>query len=152
MNKKTIFQIVLLVALFGIAGWLVARFFKPEKIQILCDIHPPRASRPGAASGANRPPFDVAFGFDQRYALTDIKVVVADEWATNKRAQPLWHLITESNSVPTKQIVYGQGVRGMHPTIKGMRAKLLETNVTYRLLIEAGSREGECDFKLPVSH
>lgn len=149
MNKKTIFQILLVVLLFGVAGWFVARFFKPGKIQIVCDIHPPRNPRPGTASrNGNRPQFEVAFGFDQKYALTDVKVVSFDEWATNKNALPFWHLVSESNSQPTKLVIYGQGIRGMHPAIKGVRSKSLETNVTYRLLIEAGSREGECDFKL----
>lgn len=152
MNKKTLFQILLLVLLVSVAGWLMAQYFKPGEIQILCNIHAARVSRPGATAAPDRPPFDVTFGFDQKCTLTDVKVVVVDEWATNKHALPLWHLVSESNSVPTKAVIYGQGIRGMHAAIRGARAKPLEANVTYHLLIEAGSRKGGCDFKLPAPH
>ena len=153
MTKKTVFQIVLLAVLLGGAAWLMAQFFKPGKIAIYCEIHPPRVNRwnnknPRAAQNPRQ--FDVAFGLDRKYELTGVKVVALDEWTTNKDAIPLWHLVSETNSAPVKAIIYGQGIRGMHPAVKGARAQLLETNVAYRLMIEAGSREGECDFKLPA--
>ena len=103
---------------------------------------------PRAAS--DYPKFDVAFGFDQKCRLTDLKVVVLDEWTTNKQAHPLWHMVAASNSVPSKAVIYGQWIRGMRPAVLGKRAEPLEVNVTYRLLIEAGSRTGDCDFKLPA--
>jgi hypothetical protein len=36
----------------------------------------------------------------------------------------------------------------MRPAVKGKRAEPLQPNVAYRLLIEAGSSTGDCDFKL----
>jgi hypothetical protein len=150
VNKKTIFQVALIVLLLGGAIYLVAQFFKPGPIQIVCDIHPPRDSRGNNQRAANRPQFAVAFGFDQKYELTGLKVVALDEWTTNKQAHPLWHLTSESNSVPTKAFLYGERIRGMHAAVKGAKPEPLETNVTYRLLIEAGSRAGDFDFKLPA--
>jgi hypothetical protein len=153
MNKKTVFQIVLIVLLLGGAIYLMAQFFKPGKIQILCDIHAPRVRRSSnnhQRATANLPQFEIAFGLDQQYELTSVKVVPLDEWMTNKETQPLWHLISESNSAPTRAFLYGMRIRGMQPAVKGARAEPLQTNVTYHLIIQAGSREGECDFKLPI--
>ncbi|HEY4952056.1 MAG TPA: hypothetical protein VII71_01560 [Verrucomicrobiae bacterium] len=150
MNKKTIFQIVLIVLLLGGGIYLVTQFFKPAPIQILCDIHPPRVTRNNSRAAANPPPLEIAFGFDQKYELTDLKVVARDEWTTNQQAHPLWHLVSESNSVPTKAFLYGQRIQGMHAAVAGARREPLQTNVTYRMLIVAGARAGECDFKLPA--
>lgn len=149
MNKKASLQIVLLVLLVGGGIYWAASFFKPAKIQILCDIHPARAPRnPRAANPKS--PFDVAFGFDKKYELTDLKVVEFDEWTTNKQAHPLWHLVSATNAAPNKAVIYGQGVRGMRPYVSGAHADPLQPNVAYRLLIEAGSQSGECDFKIPA--
>jgi hypothetical protein len=152
MNNKTIFQVVLIVLLLGGTIYFVAQFFKPGPIQILCDIHPPRPPRGNNNSNAssNPPKFTIAFGFDHEYKLTSLKVVPLDEWMTNKEAHPLWHLVSETNSVPTKAFLYGMRIRGMQAAIKGTRPETLQTNVTYRLLVKAGSRGGECDFKVPA--
>jgi hypothetical protein len=58
--------------------------------------------------------------------------------------------VSESNSVPTKAFLYGQRIQGMHAAVAGARREPLQTNVTYRILIAAGARAGECDFKLPA--
>jgi hypothetical protein len=139
------------VSLVGGGIYLVTQFFKPGPIQILCDIHPPRISRSNnPAPSGNQPQFEIAFGFDQKYELTSLKVIALDEWTTNKQAHPLWHLVSESNSVPTKAFFYGQRIQGMHAAVAGARREPLSVNVTYRMLIEAGSRAGECTFKLPA--
>jgi hypothetical protein len=150
VNKKTIFQIVLIVLLLGGGIYLVTQFFKPAPIQILCDIHLPRVTRNNSRAPANPSPLEIAFGFDQKYELTDLKVVARDEWMTNQQAHPLWHLVSDSNSVPTKAFLYGQRIQGMHAAVAGARREPLQTNVTYRILIAAGARAGEFDFKLPA--
>jgi hypothetical protein len=38
--------------------------------------------------------------------LTNVKVVVVTELATNQYAHPLWHLISDSNSIPVKGFNY----------------------------------------------
>jgi len=151
MNKKTAFQAALLVLLASGGIYLLAGLFKPAKIQILCDIHPQRILKSTNRPATSPPPFEVAFGFDQKCTLTDLKVVVLDEWTTNKQAIPLWHMIASSNAVPTKAVIYGLWIRGMRPAVLGKRAEPLQPDVNYRLIIEAGSQTGECDFKLPAN-
>jgi hypothetical protein len=150
MNKKTAFQMILLVLLASGGIYWLAGLFKPAKIQIVCDIHPPRILRNKARLAGDQPPFEVAFGFDQKCQLTEVKVVELDAWLTNKEAHLLWHMIPSTNNVPTKAIIYGQWIRGMRPAILGKRAEPLAPGITYRLMIEAGSRQGDCDFKLPA--
>jgi hypothetical protein len=147
VNKKTAFQIVLLVFLLGGVIYYWSALSKPPKIQIFYAFHAQQVFRPTNAN-RNPPRLEVAFGMDQPYELTSVKVVPLAEWTTNKLAHPLWHLTVKTNSPPTKAFLYGQQIKGME-SLFGARAEPLATNVDYLLLIEAGRRHGECDFKLP---
>ena len=61
---------------------------------------------------------------------------------------PLWHLVSDSGSAPVREFVYGQGIRGMKPALKGEGPQPLETNVVYRLFVAAGNIKGTHDFKI----
>jgi hypothetical protein len=148
VNKKTTFQIVLLVFLLGVVIYYWSALSKPPKIRIFYTLHALQILRPTNPNTTNRPRFEVAFGMDRPYELTSVKVVPLAEWTTNKLAHPLWHLVTKTNSLPIKAFLYGQRIGGMESFL-GMRAEPLATNVDYLLLIEAGRRHGECNFKLP---
>ena len=152
MNNKTIFQIVLVLILLGGTIYFVERNYKPGPIEIVCDIHALREPRHSKKHRPepNQPTLDVAFGLDQRYELTSVEVVPLDEWTTNKEALPLWHLVSETNSAPTKAFFYGRPIRGMRVAVKGARPEPLQANVVYYLIVRAGSREGECNFELPA--
>jgi len=80
--------------------------------------------------------------------FTEIKVVPLAGLETNKNIVPVWHLVSDSNSVPLKVFPYGQMIHGMRPAIKGVRAEPLESNVPYRLCITAGKIKGARDFEL----
>ena len=147
MNKKTAFQVVLLIVLLGVGIYCWSALSRPPKIQILYTLHEQRATRPADAR-ANPPRREVAFGMDQPYELTSIKVVPLAEWTTNKGAHPLWHLTAETYSSPVKAFLYGQNLEGME-SATGASAEPLAANVGYLLLIEAGRQHGECGFKLP---
>jgi hypothetical protein len=89
----------------------------------------------------------VVFGFDGgKLKLTSIKVVPVSAIETNKYPEPIWHLVSESNSVPVKDFMYGMRIAGMHPAVQGATPDALEPNVKYRLLIEAGAFKAEHDF------
>jgi hypothetical protein len=61
--------------------------------------------------------------------------------------RPLWHLLSDSNSVPTRAFRYGETIKGMKPALKDARAESLEPDVAYRLFLEAGSIKAYCDFQ-----
>jgi hypothetical protein len=124
---------------------------RPPAIQILCTLHERRAPRhpdAGANPSANPPRPEAAFGLDQRYGLTSVKVVPLAEWKTNKAAHPLWHLTADPPSEPVKAFLYGQNPEGME-SVSGTDAEPLAAKVDYLLLIEAGRQRGECEFRLP---
>ena len=146
MSKKTVFKIVLLVFLLGAVIYYWSALSKPPKIRIFYTLHARQVPRP--TNPNINPPRLVAFGMDQPYEVTSVKVVPLAEWTTNKLAHPLWHLIVKTNSPPIKAFLYGQQIGGME-SFSGARAEPLSTNVDYLLLIEAGQQHGECNFKLP---
>lgn len=152
MNKRSVLLIAIAIVLaasfvyFNFSDW-----FAPATIEIAHDIRPdsPSAGRRGGSSPVpeNQTANTVAFFFTQRYKLTSIKVVSLDELKTNKYAHPLWHLVSDSNSVPVKSLIYGVPVRGMKPAVKGARPEPLQPEIMYRLLVEAGNIRGEHDFQ-----
>ena len=136
--------------LIGIAGLLAALYiafftewFRPQTVKIFHTNRSLRVRNPqtGALPG-------LIFGINRQLKLTDVKVVPLSAWTTNQNSLPVWHLISSSNSVPVKSFFYGQTIRGLKPAVPGARPQALETNVTYRLIIEAGKVRGEHDFDI----
>jgi hypothetical protein len=91
----------------------------------------------------------VVFAFDRRLKLTSLKVIPVSDIETNKYPHPIWHLVSDSNSVPIAEYMYGLPIKGMRPDVKGATPDPLEPGVKYRLLIEAGKFKAEHDF-IPV--
>lgn len=118
------------------------------QIAYATDTKPAGIIRPrvnvGSVTTAN-----VRFNLDRLYRLTEVKVVRLADWQTNNSALPLWHLISDSNSVPIRRFYYGVPIRGMKPAVPGAWPTPLETNVTYRLFLAAGSVQGQRDFSPP---
>ena len=138
------------VLLAGIYVYFFTGWFKPQTIHIFHVARSQSNTRvgPRVVAGSQNTAI-VTFGFDSRYQLTEIKVVRLSEWQTNRFAQPLWHLISDSNSVPVKTFPYGVALRGMKPAVARSWPNPLETNVTYRLFVSAGSVKGQHDFSAP---
>jgi hypothetical protein len=59
----------------------------------------------------------MSFNLGHPYRLTEVKVVLLDDWLTNKSTLPCWHLISDSNSVPIRKFYYGVAIRGMKPSV-----------------------------------
>jgi hypothetical protein len=149
MTRKNIVLIAVVVLLGGIYVFFFSDWFTKEEIQIAHTIREeqitrrPRAGRPPVAEKV----YTVSFGLNGKFALTSVKVIPVSELATNKYAHPVWHLVSDSNSVPTKALIYGRPIQGMRPSVERARADPLEPNVKYRLMIEAGPRKGQHDFQ-----
>jgi hypothetical protein len=147
MNKRNLVSTAALVVLVGVYAFFFTSWFKPKKIEI---FHTSRVglnvARMPRVKAANENTMVIQFGLDRAYPLTEIKVVPLEQWKTNPGVLPVWHLISDSNSVPTKGFPYGVAVRGMKPSFGTDWAKPLEPNVTYRIFLEAGSTKGQHDF------
>ena len=133
-KSKIILIIISIIALGAFSLYLNRDSFASETIQISHRVSPwlksPRTKR---ANDLGEP---VTFTLRGYYRLTNLKVVLASEIETNKYAHPVWELTSESNSVPTSTFVYGGGVRGMHPAVKGARPDPLVPGIQYRLLVK----------------
>jgi len=139
--------IAVAVFLGGISLYLNRDSFAKDNIQISSRSRPARAGLFGRKRASDAETVDpVFFDFDRRLKLTSLKVVAVSDAETNKYPHTLWRLVSESNSVPVKDFIYGMPIRGMRPEVKGATADPLEPGVKYRLLIEAGSAKAEHDF------
>ena len=144
MHKKNLWLALLLIVLattyaIFFSGW----FTKPAIL-----IH--YTARPSGFAMRQRrdmPPI-VTFGFDISYRLSELKVVAVADLSTNASPQPLWHLITDSNSLPVESFRYGQPIRGMRPAVPGAHPLPLEPNQLYRLFVRSGKMKGQRDFSL----
>ena len=143
--KETLF-VLLAAALLAVYAVFFTDWFKARTIHISHTVRvTPQAARFARATGTL-----IGFGLGQPLKLTEIKVVSLAEWQTNNRAVALWHLVSDSNSVPVRSFYYGQNLRGMHPYIGGEHPHPLATNQTYRLFVAAGKIKGQHDFQLGV--
>jgi hypothetical protein len=145
MSKSNWLLLVVLLGLFAVYAVYFTDWFRPKVITIY-HVSRPNRLRP-QHQGADLPEtMPVTFGLAARYQLTELKVVPLEAWLTNHNTLPVWHLISDSNSVPIKSFLYGQTVRGMKPAVPGSHAEPLEPDVTYHLELRAGQARGEHDF------
>lgn len=140
----------LLLALAAALGVIYVVFFtdlfRTQTIQIAAQIRPGRASAiPRPRDSA--PVYPVSFRFDKRYKFTSIKVVNAAQYATNKFAPPLWHMVSDSSSAPQNSVIYGfSKVPGMRSAVAKARPQPLEADVPYLIIAEAGKAKGQTNF------
>lgn len=144
MRKNTVVLIVVLAVMAGCYVYFFTDWFEKPTIQILAQIRPMRNVRPTPGVPTTYP---VSFAFDRKLNITEVRVVAVDDEKTNKYPHSFWHMISDSNSVPTKAIVYGQPLRGMKPKVPRARPDPLEPDIRYRLYISAGKAKGQIDFK-----
>jgi len=145
MSKNGIVLTVIAVILAACYVCFFTDWFKKETIQIIPTIRPSR-SLTAPKNPDEAPVYPVAFAFDGSYRLTSVKVVAATDMQTNKYPTPLWHLISDSNSLPTKSIVYGYPIKGMKPAVPRARPEPLAADVDYVLLVEAGKIRAQTNF------
>jgi hypothetical protein len=146
MTKKNWLLIALAVLLGVLSLYFNKDYFAKDNIQIYHRSRPARGPFARRITTQTEKIDPIVFGFDRDLKLTDLKIVPVSDLETNKYAQPIWHLVSESNSVPIKAFMYGTRIRGMHPALKGAVPEPLEPGVKYRLFVQAGSQKAQHDF------
>jgi hypothetical protein len=139
MQKKDFFWIGVLLVLGGIYIHFFSHWFEKQEIGIAVSLRP--SQRPGETV------FPVYFTLNGAYKLTSLKVIPLEGNKFNPLATPVWHLVSDSNSVPTRAFRYGQPIRGMKPALKGVRPDPLTPGVVYELILSAGKVTGNKDFQ-----
>ena len=153
MTKKHVFWILAALCIGGV--WLYANrdWFAAARIQIHTRLVPTTMMRfqrrsALATASANAPAAaPVMFEWERKLKLTSIAVVPVAAAETNKYPHETWHLVSDSNSVPTRGFIYGAMVPGMRAATKGLQAEPLVPGEKYRLLLQAGSFKAEHDFE-----
>ncbi len=145
MTKNGMALSFIALILAAVYAFYFTDWFRKEGIQIIPTIRPGRASAiPRGPDQENVHP--VSFALDGKYRLTSVKVCIAAELATNKYATPLWHLISDSNSIPSKAIIYGGPIKGMKPETPKAHPEPLLPDIEYTLLVEAGKAKAQTNF------
>ena len=120
--------------------------FRKERVQIIVKLSPGRASAIPRPSDWT-PVYPVTFRLNKAYQFKTIEVVNAAEFATNKHILPMWHMVSDSNSVPQQTIVYGAPkIQGMHSAVPRARPQPLEAGVQYTLMLETSKWKAETNF------
>jgi hypothetical protein len=144
MTKKNLWLMTTLVVVATIYVCFFTDWFKPHKLTLFDTSRPMQRFR----NRRSDLPF-VMFGITEgKLKLTEVKVVPLDSYKTNSATPAVWHLISDSNSIPVQRFFYGQRIWGMKPFAAGLPPQPLETNVTYRLFVVAGREKGEHDFEI----
>ncbi len=152
MSRKEFFLIAAFVILLAVFAFGFTDWFKNVPIRVQHSVRPYVSARrpPGDAAGGAPLAYSISFALGNEYELTSVKVVAAEEFATNQNASALWHLVGDAKSKPTSGFAYGQRVPGMKPFITGAQAQTLLPGITYHISVQAGRRKGEHDFTIPA--
>ncbi len=147
MTRKVWLLIGLAVALGSLSLYFNRDSFTADNIHIYYRSRPARLRGNRRWTAKTDP---IVFMVDPQVKLTSVKVFPVSELQTNKYPLPIWHLVSDSNSVPIEEFAYGSRIGGMHPALKGTAPEPLEPGVTYRVEVEAGRKKAEHDF-VPVA-
>ena len=146
MTKNGIFLTVIAVVLLVIYGVYFSDWFRTVPIIIVPQARVGRVMNIGRP-GDQPPASAVSFLFDRAYRLTCVKVLAAEDLATNKSPAVLWHLVSDPASNPIKAIFYGMPIKGMKLAQPSRRAQPLVPGVNYIIQVEAGKKmKGQTNF------
>ena len=139
MRKNEIIWILALLVLGGVYIHFFTHWFDKRQIGITVSARPSR--RPGETV------YPVYFTLNNAYKLTSLKVLPMASNQFNPNALPVWNLVSDSNSLPTRAFRYGQPIRGMKPALAGVHADPLVPGTVYRLLLSTRDAACQIDFQ-----
>jgi hypothetical protein len=142
MTKKNVCLVLILVILVGVYAFCFTDWFKTKTIRIYSEVPPVQNLNTRHRHAA------IIFGLIGHFRLTEVKVVPLADYEKNPAAAPVWHLISDSNSIPVDRFGYGQHIHGMKPKVAGEEPGDLETNVMYHLIVSDGHIQGAHDFQI----
>ena len=136
------------MVVIGLYAYIYRDAFRPKEIVITHRVACGPPVRGLSRTNQNLKVTQLAFGLDRKCKLTEIKVIPVTGPGAGSNAAPLWHVISDSNSIPVRAFAYGDHIRGLRLLVKKSRPVPLEPNVTYRLFVRAGRETGQHDFSV----
>ena len=146
MQKQSWTLVIVALVLAVLYATFFTDWLRTDGIQIIVQNRPIPQRLDLKRTFEATPVYPVSFAFDRKYEFTSVKVVSERDLATQKFPSPIWHLISETNSRPTKAIVYGVSPPGMHPAVEESKPQPLIPGTRYMLLLEAGRLKGATNF------
>jgi hypothetical protein len=146
MQNRSPLLITIALVLAALYVSFFTDWFRRPTIQIIVQhrIVPQRGN--AARGGQEDAVYPVSFAFDNKYEFKTVKVVAEKDLQTQKFPTPLWYLVSETNSRPTKTIVYGVTPPGMKPAVEDSQPQPLSPEVTYVLQVDTGFMKGSTNF------
>jgi hypothetical protein len=145
MTLKSWLLVAVAIVLLGVYIAFFTTWGRHPTIEVLTQIRPPLRGNRSTPEG-EVPVNPILFSFPHDLRLTEIRVVAVDDEKTNKFPHALWHLISDSNSTPTRAFAYGAKLRGMKPKIPRAEPEPLQPDVYYRIYLAAGKARGDKTF------
>jgi hypothetical protein len=139
MQKKELKWIAVLLVVAGLYVVFVVHPFRKRQIGVTVSVRPSR--HPGENV------FPVFFTLNNSYKLKSVEVLPLENRQLTPGAVPVWHLVSDSNSVPLRAFRYGQPIRGMKPALAGVHPDALVPGTVYRMLLTTADAACQIDFK-----
>jgi hypothetical protein len=140
MQKREIIWIVVLLTVAAAYYHFFGGRSGEKQLAIHASLRPSRR--------AEGPVYPVYFTLNDDFKLTNVKVVpLNDDGQIDPGVTPVWNLVSESNSAPTRAFFYGQHIHGMKPALTNVQADQLTPDVIYRIFLSAGKLTASLDFK-----
>lgn len=139
MKKREIFWIAVLLLVAGAYYHFFGGRFAGRQLAIHASLRPSRRAEAAV--------YPVYFTLNDDFRLTSVKVVPLEDGQINPATMPVWNLVSESNSAPTRAFFYGQHIRGMKPALANVQPDPLTPGVIYRITLSSGNLTAAMDFK-----
>ena len=91
--------------------------------------------------------YPVYFTLNGDYKLTSLKVVPLENGQINPGTLPVWNLVSDSNSAPTRAFFYGEHLKGMKAALADVHPDPLTPGIIYRIMLSSGNLTAALDFK-----
>ncbi|MFO1478236.1 MAG: hypothetical protein U1F98_16500 [Verrucomicrobiota bacterium] len=144
MSARNTALILIVLALAGLSVYLNLDRFRRDSIQIGHRFEHPRGALARRFGPTNTNV--LIFILNAAVPLKSVRVIADRPGEKTSDAHTLWELLSDSNSVPVKDVVYGRMIPGMRAGATGKTAEPLEPGVKYKLLLTSGSRKAEHEF------
>jgi hypothetical protein len=139
MQKREIIWIAVLLSVVVAYYHFFGGRFAKKPMAIHASLRPSRR--------ADAPVYPVYFTLNDDFKLTSLKVVPLEDGQINPATLPVWNLVSDSNSVPTRAFFYGQHIRGMKAALANVQPDPLTPGVVYRIQLSSGDVTAALDFK-----
>src|SRR5262245_842566 len=106
-TRKNLWIALGALVVLGLYAYVYRDAFRPKEILITHRVVTGPPVRGLSRTNQDLKITQLVFGLDRKWEMTEIKVITLAEPEASTNAAPLWHLISDSNSIPVRVFAYG---------------------------------------------